>query len=304
MNPLMNFSTGNSRYYKQFNLSIDPFPAEEDNILYLTPGINLRLERIKESIAGSQKTIVITSSPGAGKSMLADYLESQPESNWKICLVKAEDGMTTETIAFEIIRQAMPDKAKETSRAIPLLHKYLEMASRNNFVPVFIIDDADKLSLETLKFLLELATLRYADSLFRIVLFADESLIDRLADPELNSLVTGMTYNLHLPSLSRSQSTEYIDTRLHAAGEISDYPFNEENLDYIYRISGGLPAGINIAARQLMQSRNVTTAPEPVRSSGGKWLAAVVVLLAGVILRLPIAVPGQYRQPAAGHDHH
>ena len=70
---------------------MDPFPVKADNIFYMTPGINLRRERIKESIVGSQKTIVFTSSPGAGKSTLADYLESQPESNQKICLVQVDD---------------------------------------------------------------------------------------------------------------------------------------------------------------------------------------------------------------------
>src|SRR5688572_13005908 len=155
MTQKINSGPRDPRYYQHYNLAMDPFPADADNILYLTPELNFRLERIKEAIAGGTKIIVVTSAPGAGKSTFAEYLESLPESNWKMNLVQAESGMSMEKLAHEIIRQALPDKAADPTRSVALLHKYLELSSRNNFVPVIIIDDADKLPLATLKFLLE-----------------------------------------------------------------------------------------------------------------------------------------------------
>lgn len=274
-------SGGNPRYYQHYNLGMDPFPLDADNILYLTPELNFRLERIKEAIVGGNKIIVVTSAPGAGKSTFAEYLESLPESNWKMNMVQAESGMGREKLAHDIIRQALPDDAADATRAVALLHKYLELASRNNFVPVIIIDDADKLPVATLKFLLELATLRYAESLFRIVLFANESFTDKLDDPGLNNLAAGMIFNLHMPSLSRDQLREYIDTRLNAAGEVSDYPFDEDNLDTVFRLSAGLPAGINVAARQIMQTK---AEPEPARAGYGKIAAGIAVAVTAGLL--------------------
>jgi len=280
---LMPFSD-DPRYYQRFNLAMDPFPVGADNIFFLTPQIRFRLERIKEAIAGSHKVIVVTSSPGAGKSTVADHLESHPEENWKMSLVQANANMGMDKLAQAIILQAMPDKADKTSMAIPLLHKYLELASRSNFVPVFIVDDADRLPLETLKFLLELATLRYAEALFRIVLFADESLTDKLEDPGLDNLASGMVFSLHLPSLSKNQLLEYIDTRLNASGEITDNPFDEAALDYIYRMSAGLPAGINLAARQIMQGQMDSGMP---RQAYGKIAAGIALAVtAGLLLYL------------------
>lgn len=212
------------RYYLRYKLERDPFPGTQDDIVYLTPQINHRVEQVREAIAGNHKVIVVTSSPGAGKSVLAEYLESVPEISWKISLVQAKATMSSESLAFSIISKALPNKADKPALAIPMLHKYLELSSRADFVPVFIVDDADKLSLETLKFLFELATLRYAEARFRIVLFADESLNGRLDDPALDNLAAGMVFSLHLPSLSREQTREYIDTRLNAGEDQSGRP--------------------------------------------------------------------------------
>ena len=205
------------RYYLRYKLERDPFLGTQDDIVYLTPQINHRVEQVREAIAGNHKVIVVTSSPGAGKSVLAEYLESVPEISWKISLVKAKATMSSESLAFSII-------SNKPALAIPMLHEYLELSSRADFVPVFIVDDADKLSLETLKFLFELATLRYAEARFRIVLFADESLNGRLDDPVLDNLAAEMVFSLHLPSLSREQTREYIDTRLNAGEDQSGRP--------------------------------------------------------------------------------
>jgi DamX protein len=284
------------RYYLRYKLERDPFPGTQDDIVYLTPQINHRVEQVREAIAGSHKVIVVTSSPGAGKSVLAEYLESVPEISWKISLVQAKATMSSESLAFSIISKALPNKADKPALAIPMLHKYLELSSRADFVPVFMVDDADKLSLETLKFLFELATLRYAEARFRIVLFADESLNGRLDDPALDNLAAGMVFSLHLPSLSREQTREYIDTRLNAAGEINDYPFDEAGVDYIYRISGGLPAGINLAAREIMQ---IVPEPEAPPKNNTSQIAAGVGLtaVAGVLLYFLLAVQPGVEQP-------
>jgi DamX protein len=184
--------------------------------------------------------------------------------------------MSREKLAYEIMQQISPDKADDMSYAIAQLHKFLEYSAKNTITPVFIIDDADKLPLETLKFILELAALRYLESLFRFVLFSDETLTDRLEDPRLNSLSAGQMYKLHLPALSRHQLKEYLDTRLSSTGEVNTYPFDDDDMDAIYKTSGGLPRGINILACRLMQSRI-----QPAPAGAGRWkLAAGLAFVA------------------------
>ncbi len=163
--------------------------------------------------------------------------------------------MDRETIAYEIIQQITPDKADEKGMSIPQLHKLLELSSKTEQIPVFIIDDADKLPVETLEFVLELSALKYQDTCFHFVLFANEAITDKLNSGNLIELSSQLVSNVHLPSLSLTQLKEYIDNRLDSSGEINEYPFTEEDIKEIYSISAGLPKGVNILARQKMLAK-------------------------------------------------
>lgn len=260
-------------YYLKFNLVKDPFPVDTfDNILYLTPQLQHRVKGIKKVIAGGNRLVLICGAPGAGKSTLADYLESIPEQGWMVGLVPAAADMSREKLAYEIIQQVSPDKADDPAAAIAQLHRFLEYSNNNALIPVFIIDDADELPVDTLKFILELAALRYLESAFRFVLFADDTLADRLEDPRLNAAGPDNIYKVNLPALTRNQLKEYLDTRLSSAGDVSKYPFDEDDLSSIYRTSGGLPRGVNILASRLMWSQ---IRPEPARPGYGRMVVAV-----------------------------
>ncbi|MGY8814548.1 MAG: AAA family ATPase [Gammaproteobacteria bacterium] len=178
-----------------------------------------RLDEIKKRIIETDKLILVTSVPGAGKSTISDYLESIPEKNWKVAFVQAVTNMERETLAYEIIQQVSPDKADEKSFAIPQLHKFLEFSSKTEKVPVFIIDDAHKLSTELLEFILELSALKYQETSFRFILFADENINDRLNTESLADLNKQLVTRLTLPSLSKIQLKEYIDNRLSSSGD-------------------------------------------------------------------------------------
>jgi len=253
----MKTTSKKSNYFPKYDLVRDPFPIDHiDNVLYLTPELTPelthRLDQIMAAITESEQLIIVTSAAGAGKSVLSDYLKSTPKAGWSISLVQAESTMDVESMAQEIIKQVDPDNAVDKAKSTHQLHKYLERSAKESTVPVIIIDDAQKLSFKSLEFVLQLSELRYGESLFRIILFADESLSDQLADPKLEDLVSGMVLNMHLPSLSEEQTKEYIDNRLSSCGEINKNPFTENAIKDIYNISGGLPKGINLMARQTM----------------------------------------------------
>ena len=252
----MNSSSKENHYYQDYELVKDPFPVESfDNSVILTPQLNNRLDRIKSLITFSEKLVIVTAGKGGGKSVLADYVESIPEKNWKMCLIQANEVMDKEILACEIIQQVSPNKADDKIQTISLLHKFLEYSSKNEIVPVILIDDAHKLPIDTLEFVLELGALRYAESMFHFVLFADESITDDLEKERLADLMSALVYRINVPGLSMDQTKEYLDNRLSASGEINKYPFNDEDIEDIYIKSGGLPKSVNILAREIMQSR-------------------------------------------------
>jgi len=269
------------QYYESFELTKDPFPVEAyDNILFLTPELTHRIQQIKNFIAETDKLIVVSSVSGAGKSSFADYLESIKEKNWKACLIQADTDMDRETLAYEIMQQVSPDKADEKGMSIPQLHKLLELSSKTEQVPVFIIDDADKLPVETLEFVLELSALKYQDTCYHFVLFANEAITDKLNSENLIELTSKLVTSIHLPSLSLVQLKEYIDNRLGSSGEINEYPFSDDDIKEIFNISAGQPKGINILARNKIITRLAPESkPNPLLIS-----SAIAVLVIALIV--------------------
>ncbi len=268
-------------YFEKFDLTKDPFPVDSyDNILFLTPELTNRIQQIKKLIAETDKLIVVSSVFGAGKSSLADYLESIKEKNWKACLVRAISDMDRETLAYEIIQQVSPDKADEKGMSVPQLYKFLEFSSKTESLPVFIIDDADKLPLNTLEFILELSAIKYQETSYHFVLFANEAVTDKLNNENLLDLTSQLVTYLHLPSLSLTQLKEYIDNRLGSCGEINEYPFTDSDIEDIYNISGGLPRGVNNLARQKMIDK---ITPKPGSNVLLKVSAAAVIIIVLVV---------------------
>ena len=242
-----------NQYYLKYNLVRDPFPAGGfDGVVHLTPALKHRLKLIKTLIDESEKFIVVTSPLGAGRSILAEYLITIKDPNWEIGFVKASQGLGIDPLALKFLQNIFPDKSFAELKPAMELHNFLEYCSENNKTAVLIIDDAHKLPIHTLEFILQLAELRYEKSLFHFVLFADEMINDLLEGEKLSPLSSEILYKVSIPSLSRKQTEEYISNRIALSGDNTQFPFDEKEVNYIYRASGGLPGGINILAKQVM----------------------------------------------------
>ena len=256
----MKKSEKENEYYLKYNLVGDPFPtSSQDKVLFLTTEANNRLERIKKLVDSSQDLVFVISALGCGKTVLSRHLCKVKNPGWAVCLIKGNEVLSPESLAHQIIQQTFPENTDDASMSISKLHKYLEHSDREETTPVFIIDDAHKLSFDTLQFILQLADLRYNETLFRFVLFAEETIHDNLDKPALQELSAGIVSNIYLPPLSREQTATYIEYRLSSYGEINKYPFTDESLLDIYKASGGLPGGINLLARKVMQAPSKTS---------------------------------------------
>jgi type II secretory pathway predicted ATPase ExeA/septal ring-binding cell division protein DamX len=279
----MKYPSADSDYYHKYDLARDPFPIHTiDNFLYLTPEFSHRLELIKDLVANSEKMVVVTSSPGAGKTILAHHLGSVNEPNWKINLVRANAGMDIYALADAFIQQIYPDKYDDTTQVVNQLHKYLESVAREEKVPVLIIDDAHTLPFEALEFILQLAAMRYGESLFRFALFADVSINDQLEDPKLKALTTDVLHNIFISPFSEEQTKAYINKRLSSCGEIDEPIFTDEVISHIFEISDGLPRGVNLLARKVMQDADAK------KTSQAKHARLAVIL--GIIVILTVTV--------------
>jgi len=169
---------------------------------------NYSLEHIKALIAEDNDLLVITSPASTDRNVLSGQVESIKDKHWTTSLIHADANNNIESLSHEIIEQALPDRVNDNLPVVNQVHRYLEYSAQNGILPVIMIDDAHKLSQEVLKFILQLAELRYADSLFRIVLFADETINEHLDAPGLKKLTTGVLRNIHTTSFAKEETDE------------------------------------------------------------------------------------------------
>lgn len=169
---------------------------------------NYSLEHIKALIAEGNDLLVITSPASTDRNVLSGQVESIKDKHWTTSLIHADANTNIESLSHEIIEQALPDRVNDNLPVVNQVHRYLEYSAQNGILPVIMIDDAHKLSQEVLEFILQLAELRYADSLFRIVLFADETINEHLDAPGLKKLTAGALHNIHTTSFAKEETEE------------------------------------------------------------------------------------------------
>lgn len=280
----MNKLTSGNDYFQKYGLQRDPFPPDViDKKIFLTPEINRRLKLVKQHVKDSQKLLLVSSASGAGKSLLAQKILILKEPDWRISLTSAHENMKPELLAYSVVKQLLPEKQATAIQAISILHKYLEQSYREAVTPVIVIDDAHKLPFEALQFVLQLADLRYNETLFRVVLFANESITEIMAKPGLKELAGGMVDIVSMPCFSQEQIRPYFNHRFSSCGDDIELPFTEDDIKYIHRASAGLPGGANILARQLMQ--DALNKGKSSKANGGMalLLSFLLLVLAGYL---------------------
>jgi len=198
---------------------------------------NYSLEQIKALIVEGTDVLVITSPAGSDKNALSGQMESIRDPYWRTSLILANENTNIKSLSHEIIQQALPDRVKDKIPAVSQVHKYLEYSALNGILPVIIVDDAHKLSPEVLEFILQLSEIRYGESLFRIVLFADETINEHLDVPKLKSLTAGVSHNIHTTSFAEEELKEEVkeEVKEETKATIDDVTSSyDENDEYIF----------------------------------------------------------------------
>jgi len=249
----MNAKARKSNYFLKYGLERDPFPVNNiDEVLFLTPELNRRLKLIEFVIEYSQELLVITSAVGAGKTVLANHVESLKSDNWRVSTVQAKPGTDPSELAGQLLENALPRGSDTAVQPEVMLKKYLEHAFNEDILPVFVVDDAHLLPLATLEFILQMIGLDYNETQFRIALFADERIHDLFEESSKKTLALRILQKIHIPSFSFQQTSAYIKHRFSMSGNASHNPFTEQDIYRIYKVTGGLARGINTLARELL----------------------------------------------------
>lgn len=236
-------------YLSFYGLKREPFHITPDpEFLYLSPSHKEALAAIVYGIEQRKGFVAIIGAVGVGKTtILRSYLENADKEQLRIIYVfnaHLTFGGLLRTIYQELGLQIETDDATEMLNNLygVLIDEY----KKGNTV-VLVIDEAQNVPVDTLESLRMLSNLETSkDKLLQIVLVGQPEFEEALNLSRLRQLKQRLVIQSVILPLTRSESLEYIQHRLHHAGAHNAAIFTKGALDQIVRKADGIPRVINI----------------------------------------------------------
>ena len=305
-------------YLDYYHLTREPFQITPDPaFLFLSESHKQALATMMYGIKMKKGFVAITGPVGVGKTMIVrSCLEDLDDELLKLVYI-FNSNITfqdlVETICQEQDIEVVPGNISKTVRN---LHLFLIDVYKAGGTVVLIVDEAQKMPVETLENLRMLSNLETAEEkLLQIVLVGQPELDELLGKYELRQLKQRIALRVEINTFTAQESVAYIDHRLELVGRNAASIFTKPALRKIVKEAKGLPRVINILCDNALITacgydlRSVTpkVVKEVVADFNGKgWhqrlkprLAATALVLCLIVLFFLIFRHGHVGSPVA-----
>lgn len=234
-------------YTEFYNLAERPFELTPDpRYVYLSAHHREALAHLKYGVEERKGFIQLTGEVGTGKTTMLDVLVSELDAT----TVVAKLSYTTidELDLLRILARGFGIEEDTGSKAaiLDLIRDLFAEWSKDGRNAVFVVDEAQNLSLPVLEEIRLLSNLRVNGKLsMQIILAGQPELRDKLEKNELRQLRQRIGIRYHLTPLSRQETGEYVSHRMSVAGS-TERVFDAEAMRVVYEYSQGVPRVINM----------------------------------------------------------
>lgn len=244
-------------YKKFYGFSSDPFRLSPDHRFCLHhPSFTRAKAYMKYALQRGEGFVMITGSPGTGKTTLIDdLLDQTTEAKFNIAKLESAQLEGDDLLRMVSYNYDIPSIGRDKADLLQRLSEVFANNMRRKQRPLLIVDEAQGLSHQALEELRLLTNMRYNGSpLLQIFLVGQEELRGRVTDPCLEQLNQRIVAACHLEPLKPQQIAAYVLHRLRIAGWRGRPRIQREVIPEIARFSGGVPRRINhICSRLLLQ---------------------------------------------------
>jgi len=268
----------------------EPFTAQKSCRYYLTPELSQRINLVRHLIQNSEQLLLVLAETGCGKTAFLNQLKKIAEKkneHWWIYTLNSSPALSPETLmsgilaAFNVRQDGKPAQVLQES-----LRSHIAATRYNGQLPVLFVDDAHKLPLATLKFVIELAMQGEPLTRMRVILFCEPQMTSILAAPEFEIVQKNMTHTLDIPPFSTAQVRDYLQFCLQGSKYHTTHPFSSDVIKKISTESEGVPGEVNLYAQQILhqfvEQRPKRILPDSLSHSKLLWGIPIVLLLFGI----------------------
>lgn len=244
-------------YYRYFGLKEAPFSiAVNPRYLFMSARHRDALAHLLYGVGQGGGFILLTGQVGTGKTTINRSLLEQTPDNTDIALVLNPALNAIELLATvcDELGIQYDDSEQSLKKLTDKLHHYLLENFSKGRNTVLLIDEAQHLQFDVLEQIRLLTNLETnTKKLLQIILVGQPELQTLLAKPELSQLAQRITARYQLKPLNLAETEAYIRHRLQVAGlPASQQVFKPKVINFIFKISGGVPRIINVLCDRML----------------------------------------------------
>ncbi len=244
--------------FAALGLARDPFPDADLHLeCYLDGARERHLEALANLRGLGRPLVLVTGPEGVGRTSFFHALLRRLPDDVPVVRVTAGVFLSARNL-LQAVARAMglaTDPEEERAALRERLEQEIFELGRSQVFCAVLVDDADELEAEALEELISLAELSLAAGGVRVILFGGPGLRRVLVDVAGDEQIDFLAFDVALEALSINDLRTYLQFRLSRAGHRGASPFSEEEIQQIYRRSGGLPRLANGVARELLLAR-------------------------------------------------
>lgn len=257
-----------SEYWKNYNLSADPFSTDFSlETAFIPLRWKQQLDVIHYLTQSSNTLLLLMGVSGIGKTTMMQTFLAHEKMEFGVCEVKADSSITLEFLQYLMIKHLNIEvKDAPTESFQKRLLVQLDKLYNSNERFILTVDDAHALPEKTLIFLLTLTKAisdRFKASPLHLVLLGGPQLEAKISQLMPENLKEEIIYPLKLEAFSEELAKQYIVYRLQAVDWQGPVPFSEKKLREIFLVTRGIPGKINAYVKHILIKGNSRKEKKP-----------------------------------------